>query len=194
MPAVAFASRRTIVRLAASAAAVALGAGALAVAGPAKDGKDHAHVKAPAASPAAAAFGRLKGLAGTWEMEQEGKKQVAAVFKVTAAGSVVHETMFPGSEHEMINMYHLDGETLVLTHYCAAGNQPRMQCAEFAKEGSVFVFQPRDVTNLKAPGDGYMGSMTLTLVDANSIRQAWRQVKSGQSGEGPTFTLTRKPG
>ncbi len=35
--------------------------------------------------------------------------------------------MYPGMEHEMTNMYTLDGNTLVMTHYCAGGNQPRMR-------------------------------------------------------------------
>ena len=41
-------------------------------------------------------------------------------FRVTSAGSVVQETMFPGSDHEMVNMYSVDGDKLLMTHYCAA--------------------------------------------------------------------------
>ena len=80
-------------------------------------------------------FEQLKGLAGTWEGEPEGEgaeaeaetKEAGVVkheIQVSAAGTVVMETMAPGTDHEMINMYHLDGEDLVLTHYCAGGNQP----------------------------------------------------------------------
>jgi hypothetical protein len=45
----------------------------------------------------------------------------------SAGGSVVMETMMAGTDYEMINMYHLDGDDLVLTHYCAGGNQPTMR-------------------------------------------------------------------
>ena len=48
-------------------------------------------------------------------------------FKTSAAGTVVMETMNPGTGHEMINMYHVDGDDLLLTHYCAGNNQPRMR-------------------------------------------------------------------
>ena len=79
------------------------------------------------------AFDELKSLAGTWRGEIEGEggeaeaeKMDEAIheFRVSAAGTVVMETMGPGTEHEMINMYHIDGDDLVLTHYCAGGNQP----------------------------------------------------------------------
>src|SRR5690242_9923644 len=72
---------------------------------------------------------RLKALAGTWvEADKDGKPtdKVVSVVKVTAAGSTVHETLFPGTPMEMISVYHLDGADLVMTHYCALGNQPRM--------------------------------------------------------------------
>ncbi len=52
---------------------------------------------------------------------------VTCVFKLLSGGSAVRETMFPGTDHEMTNMYHLDGHDLVLTHYCAEGNQSRMR-------------------------------------------------------------------
>ena len=39
------------------------------------------------------------------------------------------ETIFPGSEHEMITVIHPDGDDLALTHYCMLGNQPQMKAA-----------------------------------------------------------------
>src|SRR5205085_339923 len=73
---------------------------------------------------------RMKKLAGTWvATDKDGKPtdQVVSVVKVTAAGSAVHETLFPGQPHEMISVYHRDGSDLIMTHYCALGNQPRMK-------------------------------------------------------------------
>jgi hypothetical protein len=81
------------------------------------------------------AFEQLKMLAGSWsgsatgegeeaEAEAEMVDKVVHDFRVSAAGTVVMETMGPDSEYEMINMYHLDGDELVLTHYCSSGNQP----------------------------------------------------------------------
>ena len=89
-----------------------------------------------AALTAEIAFARLKSMEGIWEGRSEGfgeEAEAAAAtavkheIRVSAAGSVVIETMNPATDHEMINMYHLDGDDLVLTHYCAGGNQPHMK-------------------------------------------------------------------
>src|SRR5438046_4656323 len=73
---------------------------------------------------------RLKKLAGTWvAADKDGKPtdQVVSVIKVTAGGSAVQETLFPGQPQEMVSIYHKDGADLVMTHYCMLGNQPRMK-------------------------------------------------------------------
>jgi hypothetical protein len=70
---------------------------------------------------------RLKKLAGTWvAADKDGKPtdQVVSVIKVTSAGSAVQETLFPGQPHEMVSIYYRVGADLVMTHYCALGNQP----------------------------------------------------------------------
>lgn len=69
-------------------------------------------------------FDKLAALAGTWTTTHEGKTLTAIQSRVSSNGSVIIETMFPGSPHEMTNVYHQDGEEVVVTHYCAIGNQP----------------------------------------------------------------------
>lgn len=87
-------------------------------------------------------------LQGRWVMEgPEGPAYTE--FALTSSGSAVRETMFPGTPHEMINMYALDGNSLVLTHYCAGGNQPRMR-AERLVDGRL-EFLPDGVGDLKSP-------------------------------------------
>src|ERR1051325_5418396 len=62
----------------------------------------------------------LKSLAGTWEMTTPDGKKLVTEFQVTANGSAVREIMFPGAgDHEMTNMYSLDGDSMLVTHYCA---------------------------------------------------------------------------
>src|SRR5262245_23553537 len=81
----------------------------------------------------------VKALEGTWESKgPDGKVQVCE-FKVSSAGSVVREIMFPGTPHEMTNVYSLDGNGLALTHYCAMGNQPHLRAS--AREGNKIDFQ-----------------------------------------------------
>src|SRR5262245_3554359 len=69
---------------------------------------------APAA-PAATPFDAVKSLAGTWESDKpQGGAPATIEFKVIANGSAVVETMLPGTAHEMVNMYHMDGEKLMM--------------------------------------------------------------------------------
>ncbi|MDZ4830247.1 MAG: hypothetical protein SGJ09_08645 [Phycisphaerae bacterium] len=140
------------------------------------------------------AFDELKSLQGEWQKTGEnsdnGKPTVASVFRVTSGGSAVREVMFPGGRYEMTNMYHLDGDTLMATHYCAAGNQPRMRCEPVTEHG-VYVFKFSDITNLPTPETEHMADLTLTVIDHDHITQAWQSYKAGVKTEHAFFALTR---
>src|SRR4051794_18765367 len=75
----------------------------------------------------AALIDRVKSLAGTWEMVRHDGTKDTVVYQVSSNGSAVREVMFPGSKQEMTNMYTMDGSDLLMTHYCAMGNQPHMR-------------------------------------------------------------------
>src|SRR5258708_3038180 len=82
--------------------------------------------------PKNAGLEKMKTLVGTWVMaDKDGKPtdEVVSVIKVTAGGSAIHETLFPGQPHEMVSIYTADGSDLVMTHYCMLGNQPRMKAS-----------------------------------------------------------------
>lgn len=110
-------------------------------------------------------------------------------FTVTSAGTVVRELMAPGQEHEMTNMYHLDGNSLVMTHYCGAGNQPRMRATELV-DGTL-VFGSDSVTDLKDPDEHYMGAMILKFVSEDVVEQHWQSIDGGVASEMGVFTLRR---
>ncbi|HRQ72636.1 MAG TPA: hypothetical protein PLU35_06375 [Phycisphaerales bacterium] len=153
-----------------------------------------------AASPArdAEMFARIAALEGEWEPAADDPGMpYTAVFTVSSAGSVVREIMFPGHAHEMTNLYHMDGPDLVLTHYCAAGNQPRMVAREVREtaEGTVYEFDFDSVSNLRPEHDHYMGRMTLTLLHDGTIRQDWRSYdRNGKLTEPTAVALRRKSG
>jgi len=74
-------------------------------------------------------------------------------YRLASGGSVVEETLFPGTPHEMISMYHVvDGE-LVLTHYCAMANQPRMRLDRKASAPERLVFAFDGGTNFDPAKD-----------------------------------------
>ena len=147
-----------------------------------------------AALSAADAFAKIKSLAGEWTGKggEPGKQfDVAILYRVTAAGSAVIETMFPGTEHEMITMYHLDGNRLLLTHYCAAGNQPRMALTK-KSAGNTLDFNFDGGTNLKSKKDSHMHAARIHLVDANTLSSEWDHFEGGKKTESMKFELKRK--
>src|SRR6187399_3016182 len=89
----------------------------------------HNHTPSAATNPG---LEKMKTLVGTWvAADKDGKPtdQVVSVIKLTAGGSAVHETLFPGEAQEMVSVYTADGPDLLLTHYCMLGNQPRMKAS-----------------------------------------------------------------
>lgn len=139
----------------------------------------------------AALIDRVKGLEGTWDVAGPGGMTGEFTFAVTSNGSVVREVMFPGSDHEMTNMYSMDGPTLVMTHYCAIGNQPRMRAA--AASGDRIDLKFDNVTNLQSPTTMYMGHMVLTVTDKDHAQETWTSFVNGKEHETHAeFKLTRK--
>ena len=134
---------------------------------------------------------RVKTLEGAWEsVDDKGQAHVATTFKVSSAGSVVREVMLPGTDEEMTNIYHMDGPTLIMTHYCAMGNQPRMRAS--AGDGKVIALKFDSVTNLASSGQEYMGDMTLTIKDRDHITEEWTSYQGGQAKPHARFEMSRK--
>lgn len=126
---------------------------------------------------------KLKKLAGNWvALDKEGKPttQLVSVFKVTAGGSAVHESIFPGTPHEMVTIYHLDGKDLVLTHYCAARNQPRMK-AEAAAPANKLDFKFIGGANIDPAKDMHMHEGSITFLDDNTIEWTWQGWANGKA-------------
>ena len=61
-------------------------------------------------------------------------------------------------KEDMITMFNLDGDRLLMTHYCACGNQPRM-VASASPDGKTITFDFLDATNLATPDAGHMNRL-----------------------------------
>ena len=101
------------------------------------------------------------------------------------------ETLFPNTDHEMVTMYMLDGDELRLTHYCAAGNQPRMKldAKTSTPEKLEFVFDGG--TNLDPAVDMHMHAGRITFKDKNHIVSDWDGYANGKKMGTNTFVLSR---
>jgi len=79
---------------------------------------------AVAASDAQQSFDKLKTLAGSWEGTGPDGKPMMVSYRMSSHGSALFSEIH--SEDDMVTVFHLDGNRLLMTHYCGAGNQPRM--------------------------------------------------------------------
>jgi len=170
--------------------AVLITAGAL-YAGPASEDK----AKEAAARPVPPSrLDALKKLTGEWvEVGEDGKPtdKVVAVYRTTAGGNVVQETIFGGTPHEMVTMYFMDNGELKLTHYCVAGNQPTMK-AEKQTDPKTLVFSCSGGSNMKSENDEHMHHASLKIVDDNHIESEWLEYKDGKQVMDASFKLARK--
>jgi hypothetical protein len=136
----------------------------------------------------------LKRLAGDWvgTMKHGPEEHEATVnYKVTSGGSAVVETLFGGTEHEMVTVYHQDGDDLVLTHYCMLHNQPHMRAKQDGKSNKL-EFKFDGGTNLKSDKDQHMHDMTLEILSDDHIRATWSMYKDGKKDHSGTLDLKRK--
>ncbi|HZQ22418.1 MAG TPA: hypothetical protein VFA89_06425 [Terriglobales bacterium] len=143
-----------------------------------------------AQSDAQKSFAQLKSLAGTWTgpvtanppQEEWGNKPVWVSMRVTSRGNtLVHEMKEPGTpddatKDDPITMVYLDGDRLLLTHYCDAGNRPRM-AAKPSPDGKTVEFDFVDIAgNLHY---GHMQHAVFTVVDANHHTEDWTFMMPG---------------
>jgi len=120
---------------------------------------------AHAETTTAAAFASLKKLSGEWRgpAMMKGMPPSHSVYRVTAGGSAVEETIFPGTKMEMLSIYHMDKGSLLMTHYCMLGNQPHMKLNTRKSTAGELVFDFDGGTNLNPHRDAHMHSLRLTL-------------------------------
>jgi hypothetical protein len=133
------------------------------------------------------AFDMVKSLAGDWEGTTSMGK-VSISYKVVSNGTAVMESMDAGSEN-MLTAYYPDGKNLMMTHFCAAGNQPRMRSE--TSDGKQLNFTMVDATNLATPESGHMKQMVLTVADKDHISEAWTWTDKGEA-KTDVFQLQRK--
>jgi len=145
---------------------------------------------AAAQTDAQKAFTAIKKLPGAWEGKGPNGNPLHVNFKVTGGGSAVMSEIVVPNE-DMVSMFHLDGPNrLLLTHYCAAGNQPRMQ-ASVSPDGKTITFNYVDATGLASPEAGHMQRMVLTLIDENHHSEEWTFADHGKETK-EVFDLRRQ--
>jgi hypothetical protein len=142
---------------------------------------------AAAGSDAHKTFDQLKGLEGNWAGKNQQGQPVEVTFRMTAGGSALMSEIHGHGPENMITMFHMDGDRLLMTHYCGAGNQPRMKVVSSDAKSVSFEFF--DGTNI-GPGDGHMQHVTFSQPDADHHVEEWTFLDHGKEMK-QVFTLAR---
>jgi hypothetical protein len=139
---------------------------------------------------ARAAMERLKGLVGTWEsVVKGGGAPQRMTYFLTGGGSVlVEDQRNANGVGGMMTAYHLDKNQLVLTHFCGAGNQPRMRLTS-ADERHVR-FDMYDITNLADPQAYHSTSLDVIFAGKDRVDLVYGGQRAG-TATSQTFQLTR---
>ena len=155
----------------------------------------------PATTPisrgeAESVFERFKALAGRWEGRSTKGWTGTSDYSVIAVGSVVmglsEFTDAPG--HGMATMIHMDGDRLLLTHYCEARNQPRLVATGIEEDGRVVVFTFLDGTNMPSRETGHMDKAVFKFDGPDYHTSRWTWYQNGQERwlEDVTYTRVRE--
>ena len=132
-------------------------------------------------------FDMLKGMEGNWVGKNAQGQPLQVTFRLTAGGSALMSEIHGHGPENMVTMFHMDGDRLLMTHYCGAGNQPRMKV--ISSDAKSVSFEFLDGTNI-GPGDGHMQHVTFTRPDADHHVEEWVFLDHGKEIK-QLFTLER---
>ena len=157
-----------------------------------------------AQSDAQKSYDKLKTLAGSWEghvtitppqAEMADGTLMQISLRVTSRGNaLVHEMRDAGKPDDPshydhpLTMLYLDSDRLFLTHYCDAGNRPRM-VARTSPDGKKVEFDFIDVAG--STEYGHMHHAVFTFVDANHHTEDWSYMMPGDKPVHAHFDLQR---
>ena len=139
------------------------------------------------------AFERMKQLAGNWEgsmkMGQEVMKMKSS-YKLTSAGSVLIETTHEGATHEMVSVYHDNKDKkLVMTHYCAEHNQPKLVLAKM--DGNKLTMDLSSDSDIDVAREMHIHSIAIEFEGDDKMTQQWTSYADGKEGMVVTMAFNR---
>jgi hypothetical protein len=112
--------------------------------------------------------------------------------KTKAAGSAVVHTYRAGTPGEMETVFHMDGDQLLLTHYCALQNAPQLKFVKSEKPGELkFVFHGG--TNFDPKVDAHLHESTFQIRDKDTIEQRSTVFANGVAAPELKSVLRRSP-
>jgi len=135
-----------------------------------------------------AVFEKIKGLVGEWEAREGtayGGRPIRVSYKIVSNGTGVMETYFQVGVDmiDMVTVYHLDGDKLMMSHFCAVNNQVRLRAEPVLEAGKDLRFSFVDATNLSASNKELMNGLVITFQDRDHVTQRWSWRLTNDKGE-----------
>lgn len=135
--------------------------------------------------PGRQAFARLAELQGVWRGASSKGWTDTSELRLMANGSVLLETSRftddVAGTHAMANAFQMDGKDLLVTHYCEAGNAPRLVASAFEEGGKVVTFTFRDGVNLASRDQGHMDKLIVRFKDRDHYSTRWTWSEHGNA-------------
>jgi hypothetical protein len=117
-------------------------------------------------SDAQKAFANMKNLAGSWQGTIMGISINVTIRLASSGTAILHEATTDGGRppnHE-ITMFYVDGDRLLATHFCDAGNRARFE-GKMSQDGKTNDFNLLDVAG--STKGGLVKRLAFTMIDAN---------------------------
>ena len=129
-------------------------------------GQDNPAKTPSAQSDAKQAFAKLKTLSGSWRAVIMDIPIDFTIRAVSSGTAILHEgnTSKDGPPKQEITMFYLDGDRLLATHYCDAGNRSNME-GKLTADGKTIEFSFIDVAG--STRGGYLKDLAITMIDAD---------------------------
>ncbi len=125
-------------------------------------------------------FAKLKTQAGVWRGFSTKGWENRLKIQVIGKGSAILETSeFVDTPGEgMATLIHMDGDRLLLTHYCEAGNQPTLSATTEASNGDI-TFEFVGGTNMPDRNTGHMDKVVYRFINDNHYSSQWTWFANG---------------
>lgn len=135
----------------------------------------------PSAEKSRKAFEKMKELSGDWEGKSTKGWTERISYRVISGGSCLMDLSYGAHPDEwMASMIHMDGDRLMLTHYCIAKNQPRLVATEIADDLSNITFTFLDATNLPSRDKGHMDKCLIRFEGKDKFFSRWTWYQDGK--------------
>jgi hypothetical protein len=147
--------------------------------------------RAGAPAKPAPGFDRLKTLVGTWESAGPQGGILTNTIRLVSNGTALEETSQSSEHDQMVTLYAADANRLAMTHYCSAGNQPRMETGAITGDPKEFDFSFTGITNLMNSNSGHMHHLVIQIADPDHFTEQWTWRENGKDRI-HTIHFTRK--